>query len=328
MKLFISTITFILLTLLTGFVLRSLFVDNKKEIAFDVNFLLKQALFTDYNKRAKSEGFTNYSYPITHDWPKKKIVFTTEKGERVQTNIDSIRSLPIEEKIRIIRETHLLETHPIAPDSLNACFQEVLEQKNIHTFTGIRYTYIGVNSTKSEYSGTDSTFFASAYPLKEYTTGIFNEIVIQAYVKIPLTTVIDRAGMPLAIPCLIWLVVFVAYIVYLYKIIKRKREESKLSEADRIREMLQLDTQNTCLYYKDQKIELTPTFVQILALFMDKPDFFISKEEISNSLGDNPNGQNNRIAQAINRLRKCLAVIPELQIKTVRGMGYKIVLEK
>lgn len=116
----------------------------------------------------------------------------------------------------------------------------------------------------------------------------------------------------------------------MYKAIKKKRAEAKLTDADRIRVLLQLHTEQSCLYYKGQKIELTPIFVQVLSLFLSKPDFLISKDEISDILwnGKLEKGESNRISQIISRLREFLVIIPELKIETIRGAGYQVVVKK
>lgn len=64
-----------------------------------------------------------------------------------------------------------------------------------------------------------------------------------------------------------------------------------------------------------------------MSLLLSKPDLLISKEEINGLLGENEKGQHNRIAQSIDRLRKCLAVIPKLKIEAVRGIGYRLKID-
>lgn len=323
------TTTIVIWTILIGFIIRHELTQSKHKVLFDSAFLFKEAMVQDHNRRLKDAGSLYfYDHEISHDWPKEKIVFTTEKGERVQDNIDSIRALPEEEKIKIIRETLLSGRHPINPDSLNNCFQQQLRERSISISTGIRYTEIDNN--KAQYSETDTIFFASAYPLEEHKTGIFNEILVQAYVKVPLITLIEKAGAHLFVPLFVWMALVSIYIIYMYKAIKKKRAEAKLTDADRIRVLLQLHTEQSCLYYKGQKIELTPIFVQVLSLFLSKPDFLISKDEISDILwnGKLEKGESNRISQIISRLREFLVIIPELKIETIRGAGYQVVVKK
>ena len=254
----------VIMTIPIGLVTTDNIVKYKQSMLSDSDFFFKQAILQDYNKRLKTDD-EFYSISLTNDWPTKEITVVKEGKVKTQTNIDSIRRLSMDEKIRIINETALLDEHPINPDSLNACLQEILQQRNISLFTGIRYTEIDNN--KTQYSGTDTAFFSSAYPLKEYKTGIFNEIAVQAYVKVPLTSLIEKAGARLLIPAFVWIVLISIYIIYMYKAIKKKQAEAKLTDADRIRELLQLNTEQSSLCYKDQIIELTPTFVQVISLF-------------------------------------------------------------
>jgi hypothetical protein len=325
-KLFIATIAILLLTIPAGFVAGDKFADSKEKIASDADLLFKQAILQDHNRRLNDVGYLYFKEnPISHDWPKEKITFTTEQGERIQTNIDSIRALPEEEKMKIVRETLLSDGNPVNPDSLNACFKEILQQKDIPVSTEIRYAEVYNN--KTQYSGTDTAFFASAHPLEEYKTGIFNEITVQAYIQVPLTTVVEKAGMHLAVPVFVWLgilAVYIAYIIYMYKAIRKKKAAANLSEESQPEKLLWLDSK--CLHYKDQEVELTPTLAQLVSLFLEKPDYFVTKKEIVNKFWEGLDDPSNRITQMISRLRSDLACFPDLKIRTKRGMGYQIVV--
>jgi hypothetical protein len=346
-KLFILTIAVLLLAIPAGFVVGDRFADSKKKMVSDVEALFKQALSQELNRRLKDVGHLYVKENlISHDdWPKKKIVVTTEQGEQVLTNIDLIRALPEEEKIKIVQETLLLlNDNPINPDSLNASFQGILQQRDIPVSTAIRYTEVYKN--KTQYSGTDSAFFASAYPLPEYKTGISNEISILAYLKIPLSTVVEKAGMGLGVPVFVWLGIFAVYILYMYKAIRKKKAAANLSEEKQIEEkqteenqieekqteekqteaLLWLDSERCCLHYKDQEVVLTPMLAQLVALFLEKPNYFVTKKEIANKFWENLDDPSNCISQIISRLRDDLACFPDLKIKTDRGKGYQIVV--
>jgi hypothetical protein len=327
-KLFIATIAILIVTIFAGFVAGDKYADSKEKIASDADLLFKQAISEDQTRRLKDVGHLYFKENlIPHDWPKEKIVFTTEQGERIQANIDSIRALPEEEKIKIVWETLLSDGYPINPDSLNACFQRILQQRDIPVSTAIRYTEVYNN--KTQYSGTDTAFFASAHPLTEYKTGIFNEIMVQAYIKVPLTTVVEKAGMGLAIPVFVWLglfAVYIAYIIYMYSAIKKKKAAANLSEENQPGALLWLDNERCYLHYKDQEAELTPMLTRLVSLFLKKPDYFVTKEELVNELWKGIDDPSNCIAQAISRLRDDLDCFPDLKIRTEKGKGYQIVV--
>jgi hypothetical protein len=335
LKLFISTMAVLLITILAGFVVRNKFADSKKKIVSDADFLFKQAISQDHNRRLNDVEYLYFKENlISHDWPKEKITFITEQGERVQTNIDSIRALPEEEKVKIIRETLLLDGYPVNPDSLNVCFQRILQQRDIPVSTEIKYTEVYNNQT--QYSGTDTVFFASAHLLEEYKTGIFNEIIVQAYIKVPLITVVEKAGMRLVVYVFVWLgilAVYIVYVVYMYKAIRKKtvadnRSEENQTEENQTEELLWLDSGRSCLHYKDEEVILTPTLAQLVSLFLKKPNYFVTKEEIINKFWVNLDNPSNRITQTISRLRNELACFSDLEIRTKRGVGYQIVVHQ
>ena len=342
------TVIFIfLLTILAGIVIRDKFMDSEKKVVSKTSFLFKQAIPQEYNRRSKNSEF-HYSLAITQDWPQEKIVFTTEKGERVQTDIEAIRNLSMEEKLKLVGETLLQISSPIDPDSLNTFFREILQQRNISVLSGVRYTETGYSENDNGYtlysSGTDTAFFASAYPLPEYTTGIFDEITVQAYVKVPFSTVVKKAGAYLTIPFFGWLLIVSAYLIYImYRRQAKKREEAeikakaeieaklarteaKLTDIIGVKDIVWMDEAKTCLHYKDQKVELTTLLAQVVSLCLDKPDNFVTIEEIAIELWGKPDLPRGRITQLMSRLRTTLADIPELRVESTRGVGYRLVL--
>ena len=66
--------------------------------------------------------------------------------------------------------------------------------------------------------------------------------------------------------------------MYLYKAIKKKRAEAKLTDADRIREMLRFNMEKTGIQYRNQEIKLPPTLAQLVSLFLKKTDYPAQEE--------------------------------------------------
>ena len=305
--------------------------ESKQNILSDSDFLFKQAMQDDHNTRLKKEENHYYWHQVSHDWPKEKIVLTTEEGERVQDNVDSIRALPVEEKVRLIRETSLLASHPINPDSLNTCFQKTLLERHISIQSGVRY--VEVENNKTFYSEADSSFFTTAQPLTEYKTGIFNEIELQSYVKIPFLTLVEKAGILFFISVIIWLLLFSSFLIYIYIIVVRRKKielqttlHEEALEKEKPEEFMRLDMEKYYLYYNGQNIKLTQSLCQLMSLFLNSSDHFLTKEEISNELWGNLDDYTNRLSQTISRLRSALAPIPEIEIINERSTGFRLVI--
>lgn len=325
-KTIILTVAVFLLTILLFGVIRFYFIQSESQIVADTDFLFTEALSRDYNKRLEANDEL-YTVSLTNDWPKEAIRIETEKGVKIQTNVDSIRKLSIPDKVRIINETMLLSVAPINPDSLNASFSRLLKERDISVSTGIKYRE--VDSAVTQYSGEDTTFFAMSYPLTERRMGVFNEIVVQPYVQVPFITVVEKAGVKLFAPFLFWLVVFVIFIVYVIR--NKDKKEVSLSEVEQIRQILQVDEEHSCLYAKGKTVALTPSFAQLFAQFLKKDGLNLTKKEVMDCWwenGERIENIDNRISQMIHRARRTIAFIEELQIETVRGKGFRLLLKK
>ncbi|MDD4515702.1 helix-turn-helix domain-containing protein [Massilibacteroides sp.] len=59
---------------------------------------------------------------------------------------------------------------------------------------------------------------------------------------------------------------------------------------------------------------------------INKPDYFLTKEEIANELWKGLDDNTNRISQIIKRLRSALASIPEIEIKNIPRVGFRLIL--
>ena len=322
-KTLLLTIVFIFVTAITGYIIREIIVEKERSILYDADFLINEAMSQSYNRRLKSVDHYYYRDMISHDWPKKEIRFETEEGVRIRTDVDSIRALSEENKIRTVNETVLLFENPINPDSLNVCFQQVLDERGLYLLTGIRYTE--VENEKTFYSENDSLFFATAKPLKEYQTGLFDEIIIQGYVKIPYITLVEKAGFRFFVLVFVWIALFFLYVTFLYKTYRDKRKNIAEIEG-KLTEVLRLDADKCFLYYKEQEVELTPNLSQLMELFLSKPDNFLSKEEIANELWKGLDDHSNRLSQIIKRLRTTIAHLHGVEIRTVRGAGFQLVV--
>lgn len=304
----------------------------KQRIIPEVDYLFQDALKLDYKTRVEKNG-EFYSVSLTPDWPSKEVTYRTETSTRVLKDVDSLRSLPAEEKIHLFMETSLLETNPINPDTLNGHFRDILKKRSLNVNTAICYKE--VDNNKTLYSGNDTTFVTSAYPLKEYKTGLFNEIIVQAYVSVPLITIIERGGLRLASPIFACLLIISFYTLYLYR--KRKQdsnhfesdtiENSRTETSNDIEVQVPLLNMDKChLSYKDKEVDLSPILAQLMELFLSKPDYFLTKEEIAVELWKGLDDNTNRISQIIKRLRSALIAIPEIEIENIPRVGFRLML--
>lgn len=326
-KFFILTVVFLGLTVASYLHVIKVLDYNSRKILSDAGYLFQDAMKQYYYTRLKNvEGY--YFIPdISKDWPSGAITITTKNGTRTRKDVRSIRALPVEEKVRLVRETGLLEKNPIDPDIQNSFFRQILNERDIHIQTGVRYTEVERKITRD--SANDSLFFATAHPLEEYRTGIFNEIALQAYVKLPFTAVVERAGHRFLLPVFGWILVLSVYIAGIILLARReKKERERLASAPEglSVETLRLDTEKYCLYYKDREVQLTTSLGQLMELFLNSPGYFLTKEAIADELWKGLDDPSNRLSQIISRLRSALSPIGEIEIENVRRIGFRLIV--
>ena len=106
-----------------------------------------------------------------------------------------------------------------------------------------------------------------------------------------------------------------------------KRANLKLDAiADNIEiQGLELRISENELHYEGECFNLTPKEVKLLALLMREKDKTVPREQILLELWGDANYFAGRSLDVfISKLRKYLKVHPELEIKTVHGVGFKL----
>lgn len=315
---------FLSISLGVYFLLSKIARDTKRKMLMNTHTLFEEALLADFNERIKlvKEFYTGF---ISANWPENEILVTTTEGVRTIANVDSIRKLPLADKIRILTETYLVKQNPIDPDTLNARFQQILQDRGITIHSGIRYTE--VETGKNNISKADAGFFTTAYPLEECKSGVFDEIVVQAYVKIPFITLVEHSGGRIPVLLIVWMVLFVLVIIYFYHTTKKKVAQDEHAGTEQPRELLVLDEERRILTFNGHEVQLTEHLAQLMALFLDKPDYFLTKQEIEQTFWPKMDNSTFRMSQLIKRLRDTLKSTPEIKIETIPQVGYRLLID-
>lgn len=106
----------------------------------------------------------------------------------------------------------------------------------------------------------------------------------------------------------------VARIMSLLRRYKKIEKEGK--------ELLVVDEKKELIYHDSHLLELTPAEFQVLKLLIKQKGFTLSKEQILHASNSFSADNENSLAVIITRLRKKLG--EDVEIKTVRGVGYKL----
>lgn len=106
------------------------------------------------------------------------------------------------------------------------------------------------------------------------------------------------------------------------RIISLLRRYKKINEPHEPESSLKIDKRSENILLNNRPLDLTPAEYEVLKIFIEQLGFTVSKEEILYNSEIFANSSDASLAVLINRLRKKLG--EEAHIKTIRGMGYKL----
>jgi two-component system OmpR family response regulator len=113
------------------------------------------------------------------------------------------------------------------------------------------------------------------------------------------------------------------------KTILRRYQKSGQSETKQVKKLFNYDEKRKIITKNDKQLKLTPAEFELLALFIQRESFVISREDLIDNVeslnGDFDN--TGSLSVIINRIRHKIEENPKKpeHLQTVRGMGYKFV---
>jgi len=102
----------------------------------------------------------------------------------------------------------------------------------------------------------------------------------------------------------------------------RRYQKIKEGKEEKPESILKLDEAKELVYVHDKALSLTPAEYQVLKLLIKQRGFTLSKEQILHASNSFSSDNENSLAVIMMRLRKKLG--DEIEIKTLRGVGYKL----
>lgn len=123
-----------------------------------------------------------------------------------------------------------------------------------------------------------------------------------------------------------WIYVLVAItiaIFILYKLISKATKREHLSKIG----VYQFDSKNMKLLYKKEQIELTSKESELLQLLLQTPNETINRDTILNKVwGDEGDYVGRTLDVFISKLRKKLEQDSSIELKNIRGVGYRLII--
>ena len=312
-KVFVGCLLLCMMTLLVY----SMYIFHRERQATlsDICNLCDEIIHQDKEYRLKETGI------LSSSGDSSTVLYSSGQVEKVAKNTDS-SDLITEEKLYRVDQSFLLMENPIDVVVLDSLFNLALQQGGmINVHAALAYT---ANDDKTVYSNPDLTFYKSACALPPITTGVKDEIVLQAYVEIPFYCVINRSKGHFIIIGIVFCLLLGLLIAIKYnkKFVTPVCEESRT--LIKIKENILFDDEKGILYFNtDIQVHLVNYKLKLFVLLLDSPGHFQTSEEIKMIVWEKTGATNDVLNTTIRRLRKDLENIPDLKIVFENG-GYRL----
>lgn len=287
----------------------------------DICNLCDEVIHLDKEYRLKETGILSSSGYNLSESDSSTVLYSGGQVEKIARNTNS-SDLITEEKQYRVDQSFLLMENPIDVVVLDSLFNLALQQGvKINVHATLAYT---ANGTKTVYSNPDLAFYESAYALPPITTGVKDEIVLQAYVEIPFYCVINRSKGHFIIIGVIFCLLLGLLIAARYskKFATPVCEESR--KLIKIKENVLFDEGRGILYFNvDIKVSLENYKLKLFILLLNSPEHFQASEDIKKIVWEKTEATNNTLNTTIKRLRDDLKPIPDLKIVYENG-GYRL----
>lgn len=318
-KVFVGCLLLCMMTLLVYSIY--IFHRERQATLSDICNLCDEIIHQDKEYRLKETGILSSSGYKSSESDSSTVLHSSGHVEKVAKNINS-SDLITEEKQYRVDQSFLLMENPIDVVVLDSLFNLALQQGGmINVHAALAYT---ANDDKTVYSNPDLTFYKSACALPPITTGVKDEIVLQAYVEIPFYCVINRSKGHFIIIGIVFCLLLGLLIAIKYnkKFVTPVCEESRT--LIKIKENILFDDKKGILYFNtDIQVHLVNYKLKLFVLLLDSPGHFQTSEEIKMIVWEKTGATNDVLNTTIRRLRKDLENIPDLKIVFENG-GYRL----
>lgn len=318
-KVFVGCLLLCMITLLVYSMY--IFHRERQVILSDICNLCDEIIHLDKEYRLKETGILSSSGYSSSESDSSTVLYSGGQVEKIVKNINSL-DLITEEKQYRVDQSFLLMENPIDVVVLDSLFNLALQQGGmINVHAALAYT---ANDDKTVYSNPDLTFYKSACALPPITTGVKDEIVLQAYVEIPFYCVINRSKGHFIIIGIVFCLLLGLLIAIKYnkKFVTPVCEESRT--LIKIKENILFDDKKGILYLNtDIQVHLVNYKLKLFVLLLDSPGHFQTSEEIKMIVWEKTGATNDVLNTTIRRLRKDLENIPDLKIVFENG-GYRL----
>lgn len=260
-----------------------------------------------------------------------------DKSRKKKYKIDSEKhwkNITMDSDVRIMHSCTFKE-HPLNLDSLNYNWQNLLKKEKLVCRTGIRMCLTDWNEKETSLLTSDSKWFQELPPFWVCTIGYRCEMECLLYLQYPLWQILGFMG-------IIYILVYIFIICTIYRvavIIRRKMNPATIATEENVlvKEVkftaarlyhlggdIYFDIEKRTMSEGEKNVSLTNQSADLLTLFLQEDTHVLSINAIGESLWGANIDYENRVYQAINRLRGVLKQFPSLSIDKVSVGNYQL----
>lgn len=263
---------------------------------------------------------------LKKDEAPKSITWYNESGKR-KYKIDPEKhwkNITMDSSERLVHST-IFEEYPLDLDSLNYCWQNLLQEEKVICRTGIHIYLTDLDEKTTSFLTSNNEWYQNLEPFWVCTIGYRCEIECFLYSQCSLWQVLGLMG-------IVYILLYILIIFTVYKvavIIRRKMnpetiiiEKSVLVKeveftAARLYHLggdVYFDAEKRIMSEGEKSVYLTNLPAELLELFLQEDNHILSVNAIGEALWGIDGNYENRVYQVISRLRDFLKQFPSLSI--------------
>ena len=241
------------------------------------------------------------------------------------------KNVTMDQNIRRVH-SHTFDGEALDPDSLNSSWQSCLKKKKIECRTGI--CMFSTNEDEEIISLlTSDRWWRNLHPFWACTIGYRCEVECLLYLQYSIWQVLGLAEIGCILLCLF--LIMVIYVIIFKKantskkMISEKEASLKSVAFAAVRHYhlggnIYFDAEKRRIQEGGEEFPLMNQSAELLELFLQEDNHILSVNAIGESLWDADGNCENRVYQAVNRLRISLKQIPSLSIDRISVGVYRL----
>ncbi len=187
---------FLLICIIYAVTLYNLYHSSLNDLMHQSKNIFEDAIDIDRDRRLAETGeIVHYKY-LPQDTSQYIVYQKSNQPPKYREKTDSLRQLSPKVKLNNAIQGFLYHDNPIKINVIDSLFKAELSNKKIKGETVL--IYFVDSGAKQHYSSLDTRLCNEAYKLDSIPLGFFDEIAIQAYIKISPCSIVRKSFLPIS----------------------------------------------------------------------------------------------------------------------------------